>query len=993
LSARVPIPIAPQVQEGMAASPWERLQAELPCVAFVAELARGARRPRFCYVSAGCEGLLGVDAQLLMTDSAAGLAAVPEKQQVALWQSFRSAARSRRTWAHEFFVKHEQGVRWIAAHASFEARGSAIEARGYFIETTALRKARHEGDRLQERFEHMFSAASSAMVIVNDADLLLAVNPAAVSLFGYPREELPTLAECFERLLPDAAYRAQILQRWRESLAGRRDGAAPGVVIARVRRKDGGERVVEARTTVAGRERIVTFSDITARVRAEIGRERATSERDQLQSELHLQCERMPLALIISETTPDLTIRSWNPAAERIFGFQSAEVLGRSPYDFLIPLDQRPHVRGSLDWDAAGDETIRIVSENLTKDGRRIWCEWFNSPMRDSSGKVTRVLAMAQDVTARLIAEQELRLWSNVLAHSVEGIFICDPEQRILNVNSAFERLTGYAAQEVVGKTPRLLQSGRQSPAFYAAMWSTLLAAGSWSGEIWNRRKDGEQFLEWLSISVVYDEQRSIANFVGIFSDVTERKSAEERVARLARFDPLTDLPNRVLLADRLEQAIKTAQRAGTRVGVAFIDLDRFKEVNDSLGHKAGDVLLQEVARRLTGAVRAEDTVARMGGDEFVVIFQHLQDAADATTWVTRVLHALRPPMDLEGHEITITASVGISMFPDDAGDAQELLRNADAAMYQAKGDGRDRVHFYTGTLNRRALNMLSVENGLRRALERDEFVLHFQPQLCVATGELIGAEALIRWNHPEQGLIMPGTFIPIAEERGLIRAIDEWVIREAVRQLAVWQGSGFCSVPIAVNVSTVPFHEKDFVERVARIITAGGIDPRQLEFELTESLTMKDVEASVEVMRKLNAMGIRFSIDDFGTGYSSLNYLRHFPIQKIKIDQSFVKEMTEFPQSCGLVRGIVGLAKSLGLRVLAEGVETREQLQLLGEQGCDEAQGFLFSPALPVPQFEQLVRSWQPFGGSAPACVLLPHGQAGDAASGNAQTNVGRPA
>ncbi|HUN25442.1 MAG TPA: bifunctional diguanylate cyclase/phosphodiesterase [Steroidobacteraceae bacterium] len=940
-----------------------RLEAQLPCVAFLARIAPGAALPRFRYVSAGCHLLFGVEAQVMISDSAAGFAAVPERYRKSLWQSFCAATKLRRTWVHEFPVQAGQRTRWIEVRATFHSQGSEVEARGYFTECTALVHARAESRRLQRRFARVFAAAPSAMAVVDDADRVVAVNPAYVSLFGYTREEIPTLIECFERLFPDATYRAQIMQRWRDSLAGACDGAPATLVVGRVRRKDGAERVVEARTTLAGRERIITFSDITARVRAEMGRERATSERDRLRSELHLQCERMPMALVVSDATADLTIQSWNPAAETIFGYRSEEVLGRSPYDFLIPVERRPHVRNALDWETAGDETIRVVNEVLTKDGRTIWCEWFNTPMRDATGKVTRVLAMAQDVTARLGAEQQLRLWSTVLSHSVEGIFICDREQRILQVNSAFERITGYGADEAVGKTPRLLQSGRQGPEFYSALWSAVSATGSWSGEIWNRRKNGEVYLEWLSISAVCSADGSVAHFLGVFSDITERKSAEERVAHLARFDALTDLPNRTLLTDRLEQAVKSAQRAGTRVGVAFIDLDRFKEVNDSLGHNAGDVLLQELAGRLTRAVREVDTVARMGGDEFVVVLQNLQDAEDATACVNGLLQSLRRPVTLEGHEITVTASVGISMFPDDAENAQELLRNADAAMYQAKGDGRDGFHFYTGTLNRRALNMLSMENALRRALDRQEFVLHYQPQVRVATGELIGAEALIRWNHPERGLVMPGTFIPIAEERGLIRAIDEWVFGEAIRQLGEWQSRGFRSVPLALNVSTVPFHEKDFVERVARTMAACGVGADRLELELTESLMMRDVDASVAVMKRLHAMGIRLSIDDFGTGYSSLNYLRRLPIHKIKIDQSFVKEMLVHADGCRLVDGILGLAKSLGLTVVAEGVESNEQLRLLGARDCDEAQGFLFSPAVPVTDFEGLVANWTPFG------------------------------
>ena len=818
-----------------------------------------------------------------------------------------------------------------------------------------------EQEKLKQRFELAFSAAPSAMAIIDERDNIVAVNAAYTRLLGYTREDFPTLSKCFERLFPDPGYRARILSRWCGNVERARMNRAPVArIVGRIRRKDGVECVVEARTTMSGGERIVTLSDITDRVRAEVRGDLASSERDQLRSELNLQSERMPMALVVSEASDELIILDWNPAAERMFGYSREEVIGRSPYDIFVPPERKSHVQRAVRW-PAGDDTVRVVNEARTKDGRTIWCEWFNTPMRDASGKVTRVIGMAQDITARMAAERQLRLWANVLSHSVEGIVICDREQRILQVNAAFERLTGYSREEVLGKTPRVLQSGRQDGAFYAAMWHTLLATGAWSGEVCNRRKSGELYLEWLSISTVYEESGQIAHFVGIFSDITERKAAEDRMTHLARFDALTNLPNRALLQDRLDQAIKVAQRSSERVGVAFIDLDRFKEVNDSLGHDAGDVLLRQLAERLTSAVRAGDTVARMGGDEFVLIFEHLHDEKDATRCATTLLEELRKPVILEGHEIIVTASIGIALFPEDAHDAQGLLRNADAAMYQAKADGRDRFHFYTEALHRRAIDLLSMENALRRALNRGEFTLHYQPQVDILTGKLVGAEALIRWNHPEKGLVMPSAFIPIAEERGLIKAIDEWVFAEVVRQIAAWDRSGLPRIPIALNISSVPFHDKDFLENVAGTIEGSGVGAERLELELTESVMMRNIETSAAVMQYLHEMGLHLSIDDFGTGYSSLNYLRRLPIDKIKVDQSFVKEMIVHADGTRIVSGIVGLAKSLRLQVIAEGVETEEQLELLRAHGCDQAQGFLFSRAVPVPEFERLIAAWEP--------------------------------
>ena len=491
-------------------------------------------------------------------------------------------------------------------------------------------------------------------------------------------------------------------------------------------------------------------------------------------------------------------------------------------------------------------------------------------------------------------------------------------------------------------------------------MWKSLLETGTWGGEMWNRRKSGELYVEWLSIGAVLDPKGAVTHYVGIFSDITIRKQTEDRMVHLAHHDALTDLPNRVLLIDRLNQLIKSAQRGKSKVAVVFIDLDRFKEVNDSLGHDAGDLLLQTLAKRLSKAVREEDTVTRIGGDEFVVVFQGLHDVQDVAALAQKLLSLLVEPVTLNGYDLTVTASMGISLYPDDATSGPEMIRNADAAMYQAKSAGRNAYQFYTTDLNKRALEMLTMENALRRAIERHEFVLHYQPQVDIISGSVVGAEALIRWNHPDLGLLMPGKFISIAEERGLIVPIGRWVIEEAVRQAAIWQNSG-PSIPIAVNVSAVQFRRKDFVEHLANSVRKHGITSDRLELELTEGIVMRDAETTVEILQRLHDMGFQLSIDDFGTGYSSLSYIRRFPINTIKIDHSFVWDATHDESAGRVVTAIIGLARSLKLKVIAEGVETWEQLEMLRAQGCDRAQGFLFSRALSSEEFARVVREWKP--------------------------------
>jgi diguanylate cyclase (GGDEF)-like protein/PAS domain S-box-containing protein len=564
------------------------------------------------------------------------------------------------------------------------------------------------------------------------------------------------------------------------------------------------------------------------------------------------------------------------------------------------------------------------------------------------------------DLREHPAADECSRLWHSVLQNTAEGIMICDASARIVAVNPAFERITGYSERDVTGRTPRFLHSGRHGSTFYAEMWRRVLDTGRWGGEIWNRRRNGEVYAEWLTLNAVLGAQGKVTHYVGVFSDITDDKTREERLRRLTLFDALTELPNRAYLMQRLERATEVATREHGALAVLFMDLDRFKEINDSLGHDAGDALLRTISARIRTVVRHSDTVARVGGDEFVIVLEKLRDADDAAHVAQELLAAASRPLTVGGQEVALSACIGISLHPADGVSPGDLLRNADTAMHQAKHEGRNRFVYYVREMNEHAVAELQMENDLRQAVARRELTLHYQPQIDVASGAIAGAEALVRWNRTGHGLLPPAQFIPLAEECGLIGGIGAWVLDEALRQWAAWAAQGLPTVPVAVNASAIEFHEPGFVERVIKALSTHGVPAGQLELEITESVVMRDVEAAKLKLVQLHALGIKVSLDDFGTGYSSLSYLRHFTVDKLKIDKSFVADLATDPKTVQLVRAIIAFARSLGIRVSAEGVESRTQLAVLGREGCDEIQGFLVGPGLDASDFERLQREWR---------------------------------
>lgn len=628
-----------------------------------------------------------------------------------------------------------------------------------------------------------------------------------------------------------------------------------------------------------------------------------------------------------------------NPLAAEFYGHSKEVLRERS----ILDLTALPASQASASLAAAlrGERTARQFPHH-TASGQIRDVEIHSGPVEIKGRRL--LFSIIHDVTDRNRAEAELRLAAKVLESSGEAVLVTDASANIISVNRAFTEVTGYGPTDVLGKNPRILASGRHDRDFYMRMWTSLGKSGRFSGEIWNRRKNGEIYPEWLSISTVKDASGKITNYVAIFSDVSERKAAAERIEFLAHHDPLTGLLNRTLLAERLDQAMALARRNGRIVALLFLDLDRFKNVNDSLGHLTGDRLLQEVASRLKDCVRTTDTVARQGGDEFLVILADLSKPEGASLVTRKILERLAEPYDLEGVRLSSTVSAGVSLYPADGQDFETLLRKADTALYDAKESGRNTYRFFSDAMNATLLERIELETLMRRGLERGEFRLVYQPQFDIRTGRVTGTEALLRWNSPELGAVPPSRFIPVAEESGLILPLSEWVLFEACRQNREWQQEGILRAPVAVNISAVQFQRQNLMETVRGALEFSRIEASMLELELTESILIRDVLEAAETLRNLKRIGVRLAIDDFGTGYSSLGYLRRFQVDKLKIDQSFIREMTTHSNDASIVRAIIQLSKGLKLKTIAEGVETSEQLQLLLDEGCDEAQGYFFS-------------------------------------------------
>ncbi len=799
-----------------------------------------------------------------------------------------------------------------------------------------------------------------SMMITDANSVILRVNQAFIDETGYASDEVvgktPRLLKSgrhdeefyramWETLLLTGTWEGEIYDR-------RKNGEVypKWLTISAVKRSDG---VV---THYVG-----SNIDITERKEAEHALNSTVKKLRESQQLLEAIVEHIPVMVFVKRAS-DLHFELFNRAGEELLGYSRSDLLGKGNYD-LWPKEQG-------DWFTAADrkvlaskEIVEIPEEPIrAANGETRYLHTWKVALCDAGGEPTNLLGISIDITKQKAAEKEMRIASTAF-ETHEAIMITDADANIIRVNQAFQDITGFSAEDVLGKNPRILSSGRQDQEFYAAMWQQLLNSGTWTGEIWDKRKNGQIYPKWLTITAVKDNAGKTTEYVAIFSDITARKQAEEEIYSLAYYDLLTKLPNRRLLLDRIRQAQSISARSKHYGALLFLDMDRFKTLNDTLGHDHGDLFLIEIAKRMQRCVREVDTVARIGGDEFVVLIEEIGSNAEEVSQkvaliAEKIRASLSSPYQLKEHEHHSSPSIGVSLYRGNDEALETLLKQADMAMYQAKESGRNAVRFFDPAMQIAVEIHAALEADLRHAVPDRQLRLFYQIQLDSDLRPL-GAEALIRWFHPVRGMVSPAQFIPIAEESSLILDIGHWVLETACKQLALWgKREQTNNLTLAINVSAQQFKRHDFVDMITTLVNIHQIDPSHLKLELTESVVLSDVSNVITKMHALKAMGISLSLDDFGTGYSSLSYLKQLPLDQIKIDQSFVRDITTDSSDAVMVQTIINLAKNFRLNVIAEGVETEAQLSFLKQNGCMAYQGYLFSKPVPIGEFEELLKN-----------------------------------
>ncbi len=648
-------------------------------------------------------------------------------------------------------------------------------------------------------------------------------------------------------------------------------------------------------------------------------------------------------------------LRDVNESYARMSGYSRDELLGMSIPDLEYhqsPEEIKANIEKIMQTGYA-----RFRTEHRRKDGSVLPVEVVTtfSPIQNG-----RFFAFIEDISERVEQEQRLELASRVFHTMNQAVVVTDASNKIISINPMVTEITGYTLDEIRGKDPNIFASGRHDQEFYADMWTALNSTGRWEGEIWDRRKDGAVYPKWLTINCIRDQHGNAIQYVSVFSDITERKKTEELIWKQANYDALTGLANRLMFNNRLQQELANRKRRGERLAVIYLDLDGFKDVNDTLGHAAGDELLVEVSGRLGKLVRKTDTVSRLGGDEFTLLITDFQQSELIGSLAEQVLNEIQKPVNIQGSHIRISASVGIALYPEDGQSLDELTKHADVAMYQAKAAGKNNFKFFQHDMNARAVKRMALIHDLHNAVENQAFQLYYQPKIRLADSRTVGMEALIRWTRDDGQMVPPDSFIPCAEETGLIIPVGRWVLTEACRHTREWNSRYNAGLKIAVNLSARQFRSKGIVDEVMHALQAHDLEPSLLELEITESILMEDVEEAIQLMRQLRDAGISIAIDDFGTGYSSLSYLKRFPINTLKIDRSFIHELTEDSQDAAIVRSTINMAKSLGLEVVAEGVENEEQFNFLQEHECHSCQGYHFGKPMSADKFAAFLESPQ---------------------------------
>lgn len=664
------------------------------------------------------------------------------------------------------------------------------------------------------------------------------------------------------------------------------------------------------------------------------------------QARYHRLVTRM--TAMVFELTPDGTVQFVNEAVSRLTGYASGELRGRNWWETFCPADARPRC-DALQATLQSTDVCNHEMPMHLRDGRELIIELNSANRYDQNGKLLAIVGFGIDITERKQAESQLRLSAAVFKYINEAVLITDQAGHIVAANPSFTDISGFAPHEIIGNELSALRA-HDDPEVVAQLWHDIVQSGHWQGEVWHRHKEGDVYPVWLTIGTVKDEQGEVANYVAVFSDISLMKQTEERMTRLAHYDSLTGIPNRLLFTANLDLAVESARRHDKMLALLFLDLDRFKFINDTLGHGTGDKLLQAVALRLKECVRAEDTVARLGGDEFTVILTEIANARDAGTIAGEIIGQIAQPIYLDDNEINTSVSIGISVFPNDANNSTDLTRAADMALYRAKESGRNNYQFFTRELTELARAHHTIEQGLHQAIAQNQFVLHYQPRVALEDGSITGLEALLRWRHPERGLLKPAAFLEVAEDTGLIGEIGEWVLHTACRQALRWQAEGLPPMHISVNISTQQLLHANLIATLQRTLAecAGLQKGLQLDLEITENVLQK-VQQNKELLMQVKSLGITLAIDDFGTGYSSLGHLKDLPIDTLKIDRSFIFDIPHHADNNAIAKAIVAMAHSMGIKVIAVGIENIEQFNFLRSLNCEEGQGYFFSKPLPA--------------------------------------------
>ncbi|WP_049791764.1 EAL domain-containing protein [Alteromonas naphthalenivorans] len=667
--------------------------------------------------------------------------------------------------------------------------------------------------------------------------------------------------------------------------------------------------------------------------------------------------ENTPLGCIAWD--PQLICTDWNKSAEFIFGYKKEEAIGKHASELIIPPELQTEIDNGFAQLLKKKAPKRKINKNVTKLGHPIICEWYSTPIFDLAGNVISVTSLVQDITKNKHLEEKLKLSASVFSHAREGIFITDSNANIIDVNKTFVDITGYERNEVLGKKPNMFKSGKQSPEFYHHLWASILNKGYWAGEIWNKRKNHEVYAQLLTVSAVNDDEGNVKNYIAIFSDISEAKEQQYKLEHMAHYDVLTNLPNRSLLAERLDRALSQCKSDKGFVAVALLDLDGFKEINDNFGHSVGDELLVILAHRLKGTLRETDTISRFGGDEFVTVLANLKQPQDFVAIIKNMLRVASEPVKIGESQLKVSASIGVTLYPADNTDADQLIRHADQAMYLAKQKGKNCYHLFDIESEDAIKARHEILQSITTALHNREFVLYYQPKVNMRTGEIIGAEALIRWKHPVEGILSPAAFLPFIENHQLSIDIGEWVIEESLQQFSRWNKLGV-HIPISVNISALQIQQRNFPIRLARLLSkVPNVPPEAFQLEVLETSKLGDIKKVAEIMDDCVKLGVTFAIDDFGTGYSSLTYLRRLPAKVIKVDQTFVRDMLIDPEDRTIVVGVIALAKSFNRSVIAEGVETIAHGTSLLNLGCELAQGFGIARPMPATDMPDWIAHW----------------------------------